>query len=87
MVALMECDARDHLRETLRIATHELRWALDEEFRLVLSGEDPELHYETVVGEGVHHHRAALKAYREHIREHGCARQGADRSMARRPAP
>ena len=69
----MECDERDHLRETLRIATHELRWALDEEFRLVLSGEDLELHYETVVSQGVRHHRAALKAYREHVREHGCA--------------
>ena len=83
----MECDARDHLRETLRIATHELKWALDEEFRLVHGGEDIELHYETAVGQGFRHHRAALKAYREHIREHGCAQKRAGRSIARRSAP
>jgi hypothetical protein len=35
----MECVERDHLKDVIRIAIHELTWALHEESRLAFSGD------------------------------------------------
>jgi hypothetical protein len=69
----MECADRDHLRDVLRIATHELKWALEELGRILAGGERPGESFNDVVEKGIDHHRTCVSAYRRHIADHGCA--------------
>jgi hypothetical protein len=69
----MECADRDRLHEVLRIATHELKWALEELGRILAGGEGPGESFSNVVEKGIDHHRTCLSAYQRHIADHGCA--------------
>jgi hypothetical protein len=73
MIGRMACAERDHLHTVLRIATHELKWALEELDRILNAGGGPDQAFREVVEKGIEHHRSSMSAYHQHIAEHGCA--------------
>jgi hypothetical protein len=78
MIGSMGCPEREHLAEMLRIAAHELSWAIIQESMAVLSGNLSESeHNRSVVTEGVPQYEYALEAYRSHLEQHACPGTGA----------
>jgi hypothetical protein len=73
MIGGMDCAERDHLHTVLRIATHELKWALEELGRILNAGGGADAAFREVVEKGIEHHRSSMHAYHRHITEHACA--------------
>ena len=68
----MKCLERERLKELARLATRELTWVLNEEARLLRSGDTRLAGFAAVVEEGMRHHQEVMRAYCEHIAEHHC---------------
>ena len=73
-----DCPERERLAEAVQLATNELRWLHEEEYRLVV--EEPERlnSFDEVMRDTQARWHAAMEGFRRHVEEHGCDGVGAD---------